>query len=503
MPSSLKNPSLTYPWEKETDYEFCVLYDPSLLWSQHPAFEALVSEVFERAAIDKLIQAKSPKAVENAALRRRTELASLLWHLYLVHINQSAVDNAPISKSELMQQDPGLFDDDGYFESLSFPYVRVSLNKNDYKKSGPRNPFGITGEISKFLRLLEEAGLIEKKPGFSNRDGKIKKPGDPGKQTRFRPDNALEVLFEKLPPKLHLARTPSKPKPDVFKRTNTPNAGDSAKLKWKAFDFYPICPTLIENSSLIDRYNDFIAKSKIHVSGARAGYLVEPIGKGHLRLVDTSNIFIRNQYHVVDPGKITYGRLHGGFWQNMKSSSRHLIRIGGERVVILDYKAMILNIAAARHNAQLPDDPYEVEFGFGDKEKSFQRQMIKKAVIIAINCRAANASFQAMRKEFKDDLGELYGLPFKKDVFHSIINALTTKYPFLDRVFFKGIGKDIFMDDANIARDIIARFLDAEKVVLPIHDGFVVQESDRDFLRQTMNGAWKARFATDIMVDEE
>ena len=160
MPSSLKNPSLTYPWEKETDYEFCVLYDPSLLWSQHPAFEALVSEVFERAAIDKLIQAKSPKAVENAALRRRTELASLLWHLYLVHINQSAVDNAPISKSELMQQDPGLFDDDGYFESLSFPYVRVSLNKNDYKKSDPRNPFGITGEISKFLRLLEEAGRL-------------------------------------------------------------------------------------------------------------------------------------------------------------------------------------------------------------------------------------------------------------------------------------------------------------------------------------------------------
>lgn len=39
MPSSIDYASLIYPWEKETDYEFCVLYDPSLQWSDHPAFE--------------------------------------------------------------------------------------------------------------------------------------------------------------------------------------------------------------------------------------------------------------------------------------------------------------------------------------------------------------------------------------------------------------------------------------------------------------------------------
>ena len=68
---------------------------------------------------------------------------------------------------------------------------------------------------------------------------------------------------------------------------------------------------------------------------------------------------------------------------------------------------------------------------------------------------------------------------------------------------FKKLGKDIFAIDADIARGIIRRCLDANKLALPIHDGFVVAESDKEFLRSAMEASWKDLFDTDIGIDEE
>jgi hypothetical protein len=68
---------------------------------------------------------------------------------------------------------------------------------------------------------------------------------------------------------------------------------------------------------------------------------------------------------------------------------------------------------------------------------------------------------------------------------------------------FKKLGKDIFAIDADIARRIIRRCLDVDKLVLPIHDGFVVAESDKEFLRSAMESSWKDLFDTDIGIEEE
>ena len=60
-----------------------------------------------------------------------------------------------------------------------------------------------------------------------------------------------------------------------------------------------------------------------------------------------------------------------------------------------------------------------------------------------------------------------------------------------------------FSHDSEIARSIMKAFIALNKVVLPIHDGFVVAEEDCDLLHQTMSDAWSEKFGTKICIKKE
>lgn len=59
------------------------------------------------------------------------------------------------------------------------------------------------------------------------------------------------------------------------------------------------------------------------------------------------------------------------------------------------------------------------------------------------------------------------------------------------------------MHDAEIARNIIQKFLDVDKVILPIHDGFIAKQSDESFLESTMKQVWFDKFGTNIPIKRE
>ena len=61
-------------------------------------------------------------------------------------------------------------------------------------------------------------------------------------------------------------------------------------------------------------------------------------------------------------------------------------------------------------------------------------------------------------------------------------NYAIEKYEFLEPVFFCDHGISLFYIDSEIARSIMKVFLDREKPILPIHDGFVVKLQDEDLL---------------------
>lgn len=64
-------------------------------------------------------------------------------------------------------------------------------------------------------------------------------------------------------------------------------------------------------------------------------------------------------------------------------------------------------------------------------------------------------------------------------------------------------GLIVFKKDAKIARMIMTIFLDNDKAILPIHDGFIVAKGDYDFLLKTMEAVWYERFGTTIEIKQE
>ena len=64
-------------------------------------------------------------------------------------------------------------------------------------------------------------------------------------------------------------------------------------------------------------------------------------------------------------------------------------------------------------------------------------------------------------------------------------------------------GLLVFKKDAKIARMIMTIFLDNDKAILPIHDGFIVVESDYDFLHKAMEDVWLESFGTTIEIKQE
>ncbi len=56
-----------------------------------------------------------------------------------------------------------------------------------------------------------------------------------------------------------------------------------------------------------------------------------------------------------------HGRLYGGFWINMRKADRWHLRIGGERITILDYGQSFTRMLYARAGTEPPEgDLYSI-----------------------------------------------------------------------------------------------------------------------------------------------
>lgn len=487
---------LPEPWEKDEYYEAFIDYKTSNIWPDHPVFQALVDRIYTEANIASLIEATSPKAIQTATERRKVELASLLWHCYLIFRNDFTSSDPRLLEAGMIPTHVEGHPTANYVEFSVYPFIKISLNKNDYRVNDPENPRQITDNVARILRLLYDSGFVEFQSGYFDKDKGL------GKQTRFRPDRKLDLELDYLPP-LQQPALP-KPNPSSFRMAVKPKGTKKSKKEvWQDVEFSPICPELQEHAELVDRYNGFVETQKLRLHGSRKGILWLPSADGEFKAVQEANIYIRNVYHVEDNGGITYGRMHGGFWQNMPSKYRHLIRINGEPVVILDFKAMILSIVASHSGQKLIGDPYEIDVGLGDQHKKVQRSLIKSILIIGINTKSSIEAANAVLNEHASSYREAFGRKLTQKAVLGFIDKIVQTHPFLKTYLFKKLGKDIFAIDADIARGIIRRCLDADKLVLPIHDGFVVAQSDKDFLRSAMEASWKDFFDTDIGIDEE
>lgn len=441
---------ILFEFERPTDIEDCISFDLKSVAEDCSALDELVDTAFTDTSLNSLINAKGQKTFKNATQRIKNDLRSILWHLYEAHTR---------------------FGD---------CFVKVPLTTKAYAKDATRNPHSISRDVRSIIHRLEECGMIERHKGFLDRTRLY------GKITRIRAQGRLLEEIRLLPKTIYEA--PIKTKSIEFRLS-----GDKDK---SSIDLCIIDPSLQEVERLLDRYNQIISATSVTLGHYEVSQLSK---KPHLQRKSLTAI-----YHVEADGRLTYGRMHGAFWQVIPKETRQHIRIDNCPTVELDYSAQALNIVASLSGVQLSGDGYDIEVGFSKMKTGFQRDFVKSLIVIMLNAESQKSGFKAVRQAYKKDIAlKDAGITLKNSFLETCCDRVIDKHPFLRGYIGSRKGKDIFLLDSSIAKDIIAQCLEREIIVLPIHDGFVCKATDKDELKVVMQDVWLQRFGTTIKIKRE
>ena len=113
---------------------------------------------------------------------------------------------------------------------------------------------------------------------------------------------------------------------------------------------------------------------------------------------------------------------------------------------------------------------------------SEQRNIVKELVLIAINAKSKSETYAAYNAQNKDKT-------LTDAELDQLLAAFIEKYPFLQSELCSDKGIDLMYTDSQITEAVIRRFVEDNKPILPIHDSYIVKQSDRNFLKLVMKDA--------------
>ncbi|MCS3698108.1 hypothetical protein [Salinibacter ruber] len=188
--------------------------------------------------------------------------------------------------------------------------------------------------------------------------------------------------------------------------------------------------------------------------------------------------------------------------QNVPSDWRKHIRIDGEPVVELDYDNLHIAMLYAEEGKQLSGDAYDItsEFDLGaemdeiiglceGERKHYrrrQRTVIKRALNVLINVENYQSAYKALKHH---GWTEEIDAPLADDVFKPLVDALRKKHRAIDEHFHSDAGIRLQRKDSDLAFEVMT-----ETGAIGIHDGFVIEASRQEELRNAMKQAFSAEY---------
>lgn len=215
----------------------------------------------------------------------------------------------------------------------------------------------------------------------------------------------------------------------------------------------------------MNRINDWLARADIHLDP----YI------GSLKGVDGSERFLRR---IFNNGSFEAGgRLFGGFWQSLEKEQRYRgIRIKGSPVVGLDYAQMAPRILYGMAGVNPPEgDLYYVPLYFGHREG------VKKVFNTMLFVDKPPDRFPAgTRKLFH-----------RSEKIKRVVDEIVQQHQPISKFFFTRIGFKTMFIESQVMVEVLLTFMKKGIVGLPIHDGIIVAEDDRETAIITMQNAFK------------
>ena len=338
------------------------------------------------------------------------------------------------------------------------------------------NGQGIPRKIVDVVDALKKARYLRYEPGYSKKAGDSK-----DQRSRIQPTKNLKDLFKKL--------VLSPAEIETHRKQETIVLRDNAGVPVKD---YEEIPAVIRMRKVVESYNEMMLKHHVDVASLRKPIFerehtnekgevtkeVIPIGPDHMF---TYRVFSRG-----DTKFRKHGRWYGGFWQRLPKKRvdlRRDIYIDGEPTDEIDFSGLHPTLLALEHGKLLEGDKYDLGRQVLERiPYSQQRNIVKELVLIAINAKSKKVAYSAYNKENKHQTLEHPELD-------QLLAAFIEKYPFLQGELCSDKGIDLMYTDSQVTEAVIKRFVEADKPILPIHDSYIVKQSDRNFLKLIMKDA--------------
>jgi len=433
-------------------------YNPTSLLEPSEPFSKLIDQVFAENDFECLIKRSSEKVREKNRAEIKHYLSSVIWNLYKIR------------------------------QTSKNPYMRISKDNSSYTKGSRYNGANLGRRISQVIDHLAIKRLVEKFSGFNGRKGQF------SYQTRIKPSDALCKHLDSLPD--WLSEDYSIKEVIILK--------DGVTKKLVEYDDYEETSESNNTRNILTKLNAINSMSDIRIKGMNSNFYSFADKNNASKIVDIRNSFIYAVYHRQTSGEWLYGRMHGPWWQSVPGKHRTNIVINDNSTVCLDYSAQILNIVSSWEGIQLESDPYNIPHLRHYITPKKHRAITKACVMMMINCESRAKASQALSKWINGEEGKGKDAKLQHfDLINDYLDALEARYFGLMKHFYMSKGLMLFKQDSDLARDIIQVFVNQSICILPIHDGFIVEEKHKKLLRVTMHECWTARFGTRIDVKEE
>ena len=338
------------------------------------------------------------------------------------------------------------------------------------------NGQGIPRKIVDVVDALKQARYLRYEPGQSKKAGDSK-----DQRSRIQPTKNLKDLFKKLVLSPNEIETHRKQETIVLRD----NAGVPIKE-------YEDTASSIQMRKVVESYNEMMLKHHVDVASLRKPIFMRertnekgevtkeviPIGPHHMF---TYRVFSRG-----DTKFRKHGRWYGGFWQRLPKKRidlRRDIYIDGEPTDEIDFSGLHPTLLALEHGKVLQGDKYDLgRQVLGSVAYARQRNIVKELVLIAINAKSKADAYSAYNGQNSDQ-------SLKHAELDQLLAAFIEKYPFLKGELCSDKGITLMYTDSQITEAVIKRFIEADKPILPIHDSYIVKQSDRNFLKLIMKDA--------------
>ena len=321
--------------------------------------------------------------------------------------------------------------------------IIVSLRSNEYSIDKRYNPANLSYRIMQnLLEFLDTSGYILLLRGDQGNTGIQRR-------TQFEVTSKLIYLMDSYGLRISML--------SMHMGTETVELKRSKKLSG-----YNDSDTTYKRREILKEYNELLNSNRKQIALLDQP-ITEPI---HMRCIFTENL-----------GR--GGRVYGGLWQNAKKEDRKGITLYGQETVEVDIRNCSLSMAMHLSGYETEGDLYNIE--------GYPRELVKIAVQIMLNISAKSDKdgINKTANSLFDNTGE------DKEYLKQMVRIIYEHYSHISEWFFTGRGLLLQYYDSEVCFRVIEEFVKRGRIVLTIHDSFIVSEDDQGLLMDTLKNSYQ------------